>query len=40
MARAGAQVVGSVDRNPGLDGLEIFEEHAAIDGEIADDGEL
>ncbi len=39
-ARAGAEVVGAVDGNPGLDGLEVFEEHGAVDLEIADQREL
>src|SRR5580658_8673340 len=39
-ARPGTEVVSAVDWNPGLDGLEIFEENAAIDSEVADDGEL
>ena len=40
LARPGAEVVGAVDWHPGFDGLEIFEEDAAVDGEVADDGEL
>jgi hypothetical protein len=35
-ARAGAEVVGAVDGNPGFDALEIFEEDGAVDLEIAD----
>src|SRR5271170_3049244 len=36
----GAEVVGAVDRDPRLDSLEVFEQHAAVDREVADDGEL
>ena len=39
-ARAGAEVVGAIDRNPGLDDFQILEEHAAIDSQIADDGKF
>ena len=40
LARAGAEVVRAIDGHPGFDGLEILEEDAAVDGEVADDGEL
>ena len=40
LARARAEVVGSVGRNPGLHLLQVLEEHAAIDRQVADDGEL
>src|SRR5208283_3025955 len=39
-ARARTEVVSAVDRNPGLDGFEIFKDHAAVGGQIADDREL
>src|SRR5581483_7131180 len=39
-ARAGAEVVGAVDGDPGFDGLEVLEEDAAVDREIANDGKL
>src|ERR1039458_3730220 len=39
-ARAGAEVVGSIDRYPGFDLLQVLEEYAAIDGEVSDDGKL
>ncbi len=37
---AGAEVVGAVDGNPGLYLLEIFEEHGAVNLQVADDWEL
>jgi len=37
---AGAEVVGAVDGDPGFDGLEVLEEDGAVDGEVADYGEL
>src|SRR6266851_2240552 len=37
---AGAEVVGAVDGNPGLDLLEVLEEDGAINGEVADDGKF
>ena len=40
LAGAGAEVVGAVDGDPGFDLLEVFEEDGAVDGEVADDGEL
>src|SRR5436190_2012245 len=40
LAGAGAEVVGAVDGDPGFDLLEIFEEDGAVDGEVADYGEL
>jgi hypothetical protein len=40
LTRAGAEVVGAVDRNPRFDLFQVLEEHAAVDGEIAHDGEL
>jgi len=39
-AGSGAEVVGSVDGHPGLDGLEHVEHPRAIDPEVAHDGEL
>ena len=39
-ARAGAEIVGAVDGNPGFDGFEVLENHAAVGGEIANDGKL
>ena len=39
-ARAGAEIVGAVDGNPGLDGLQVFKEDGAVDLEIADEREL
>src|ERR1700710_1608807 len=33
LARSWTEVVGAVDRNPGLDGLEVLEEDRAVDGE-------
>ncbi len=40
LAGAGAEVVGAVDGDPGFDLLEVFEEDGAVDGEVADYGEL
>jgi hypothetical protein len=40
LAGARAEVVGSVDGDPGFDLLEVFEEDGAVDGEVADYGEL
>src|SRR4051812_30527221 len=37
---AGAEVVGTVDRDPGFDALEVVEEPRAIDEEVADEREL
>src|SRR5262249_21319345 len=39
-ARAFAEVVGAIDRYPGLDALETVEHELPIDREIADDGKL
>ena len=39
-ARTGAEVVCTVDGNPGLDAHEVFEEHGAVDLEIANEREL
>jgi hypothetical protein len=39
-ARAGAEIVGSVDGDPGLDGLEVFEEDGTVDLEVADERKL
>ena len=39
-AWAGAEVIGAINGNPGLDGLEVLEEDGAVDGEVADDGEF
>ena len=39
-ARARAEIIGAVYGDPGFDGLEVFEEDAAVDGEVADYGEL
>ena len=33
-ARTGAEIVRAIDRNPGLDPLEIFNQHAAIHCQI------
>jgi len=38
-ARAGAEVVGAVDGDPGFDGLEVFKEDRAVDLEVADQRE-
>ncbi len=38
--RACAQVIGAVDGHPGLDALEVVEQPAAIDPEIAHEWEL
>ena len=35
--RAGAEIVGAVDRNPGFDAHQVFEENRAVDLEIADE---
>src|SRR5438445_8601856 len=40
LAWAGTQVVGAVDGDPGFDLLEVLEEDGAVDGEVADHGEL
>jgi hypothetical protein len=40
LPRAFAEGIGAVDGDPGLDLLEVLEEDAAVDGEVADDGEL
>src|ERR1043166_3334968 len=39
-ARTGAQIVRAIDRDPRLYRLEIFEDHAAVGRQVADDGEL
>jgi len=39
LARAGPSR-SAVDGDPGLDDFEVLEEDGAVDGEIADDGEL
>src|SRR5437868_9933115 len=39
-ARAGAEIICAVNRNPGFGALEIFKQHAAIDREIANNGKL
>ena len=39
-ARAGAEIVGAVDGNPGFDAHEVFEEDGAVDLEVADEREL
>jgi len=39
-ARAGAEVVAAIDRHPGFDGLQVLEQHTAVDRQIADYGKL
>ena len=39
-ARAGAEIVGAVDGNPGLDGHQVVEENGAVDLQIADQRKL
>jgi hypothetical protein len=40
LAGAGAEVVGAVNGDPGVDGFEVLEEDGAVDGQVADDWEL
>src|SRR5947209_3725690 len=40
LAGTGAEIVGSVDGDPGFDALEIFKEDAAVDLKIADERKL
>src|SRR5260370_26705559 len=39
-ARTGAEIVGSIHRDPGLHALQVLKEHAAVDREIAHKGKL
>src|SRR5271157_3664532 len=40
LPRAGAKIIGSVHRYPRLHALQVFEEYAAIDGQVTNDGKL
>ena len=38
--RAGAKIIGAIDRNPRFNGFKVFEDNTAIRGQVADDWEL
>src|SRR4249919_1277176 len=38
--RAGPKIVSAIHRDPGFYGLQILEDHAAVDGQIAHDRKL
>src|SRR5437764_14250313 len=39
-ARAGTQVVSAIDRNPGFDRFQIFEQNTAVDRQVTHDWKL